>query len=382
MMAKRICVLGSTGSIGTQTLDLCAALGYSVTGLAAGRDVDLLARQIRLFAPEFVAVADEDAAQRLRFMTGTERFTLFSGADAAARLARECDADLFVNAMGGICGLLPSIEVARRPVALATANKESIVAGGDLIFAEAKQSACRILPIDSEHSAIFQVLQGDPNDPRYLKRLIITASGGPFRGKDPNDLWEVSPEEAARHPIWKMGKKVSVDSATLMNKGLELIEAARLFCVPEDRITIALHPQSVIHSLAEFCDGAILAQMGTPDMHTCIKFALTYPARADALNLPLDLTHLSLELSETKEGEYPMVDLAREALRRGGASPCILNAADEAAVSLFLQNKIRFPEIFSIVRETFETTKAPSVRDARDLLELDSSIKASISQAK
>ena len=375
---KRICILGSTGSIGTQTLDLCAALGYPVTALAVRRDIARLEEQIRRFKPKLVAVEDPDAARALKAKIGTESFTLLSGATSAQTLARECEADLIVNAMGGICGLLPSLEAAKRPITLATANKESIVAGGEFIKAEAKKSGCKVLPIDSEHSAIFQAMQGKPNDGRFVKRLIITASGGPFRGKDLTTLWDVSPEEAANHPIWKMGKKVSVDSATLMNKALELIEAARLFDVPEDKITIALHPQSVIHSLVEFVDGALLAQLGTPDMHTCIKFALSYPDRVDALNKPLDLNNLSLDLSETKRGDFLFVDLARDALRRGGAYPCVLNASDEAAVDLFLREKIRFPEIFSIVSDTFYNFPAPEITGALDLLELDRAVKETV----
>ncbi len=375
---KKICVLGSTGSIGTQTLEICRALGFSVTGLCANRSTDLFEEQVRAFLPQIVAVSDSQAAQDMKARLSDLSVKVLGGETAAAELCETVDADLIVNAMGGIAGLLPSLAAARRPLTLATANKESIVAAGHLIRKTADAHGCTVLPIDSEHSAMFQCMQGEPNSKRYLSRLLLTASGGPFKNRSTDELWDVTPEEAAHHPVWKMGKKVSVDSATLMNKGLELIEAVRLFDVPEEQITVLIHPQSVIHSMAEFCDGSILAQLGAPDMRTCIKFALTYPARCEGLNQPLSFEQLNLNFSVALDESFPMIALARDAIRRGGGAPCALNAADEAAIDLFLHRKIRYPDIFTVVQNAYEHHRDADANSVEEILALDALIKREI----
>lgn len=372
---KNVCVLGSTGSIGTQTLELCDALGLRVTALAANRATALFEEQVRRFRPRAVSLSDPKAAQEMKARLSDLSVTVLESAEA---LAETAEADLIVNAMGGIAGLLPSLAAARRPITLATANKESIVAAGHLIRQTADEHGCRILPIDSEHSAMFQCMQGEPNARRYLSRLLLTASGGPFKNRSTDSLWDVTPDEAANHPVWRMGKKVSVDSATLMNKGLELIEAVRLFDVSPDDITVLIHPQSVIHSMAEFCDGSIIAQLGAPDMRTCIKFALTYPERVEGLNQPLSFDGLDLNFRPANIGDFPMIDLARDAIQTGGGAPCVLNAADEAAIDLFLHRKIRFPEIFTTVEDAYRRHKHASVTDADSVLRLDADIKREI----
>lgn len=372
---KRVCVLGSTGSIGTQTLDICRALGYKVTGLCAARETDLLEQQVREFSPALLAISSLEAAQKMKARLSDLPVEILAGESAPSILAAECEADLIVNAMGGIVGLAPSLAAAGRPISLATANKESIVAAGHFIREKADENGCTILPIDSEHSAMFQCLQGEANSKKYLSRLLLTASGGPFKNREIDSLWDVTVEEAANHPVWRMGKKVSVDSATLMNKGLELIEAVRLFDVAEKDITVLIHPQSVIHSMAEFCDGSIIAQLGAPDMHTCIKFALTYPERCEGFNKPLSFEDLNLNFKVAKAGDLKMVDLARDAILHGNGAPCALNAADEAAVSLFMNRKIRFPEIFTTVERAYLRYKDTPVHSPEDVLALDREIK-------
>lgn len=377
---KRVCVLGSTGSIGTQTLDICRALNFQVTALCVNRSTDLFCEQVREFSPKLIAISSQEAAQDLKARLSGLPVKILSGEGAAEELAATCDADIIVNAMGGIAGLAPSLAAARRPLTLATANKESIVAAGHIIRATADAHGCTILPIDSEHSAMFQCMQGAPNDKRHLKRLLLTASGGPFKNRPLDSLRDVTPDEAANHPVWRMGKKVSVDSATLMNKALELIEAVRLFDVPQEKISVLIHPQSVIHSMAEFCDGSILAQLGAPDMRTCIKFALTYPERMEGLNRPLSFEDLTLNFREAKTGEFTFIDLARDAISRGGAAPAALNAADEGAISLFLSERIRYPEIFSVVQTTYERYRGAHAETAEDLMRLTDEIKQEITR--
>ena len=373
---KRVCVLGSTGSIGTQTLDICRALGYTVTGLCAARATDLFEKQVREFLPSVIAISNLEAAHDIKArLSDLSSVKILAGESAPSELAATVDADLIVNAMGGIVGLLPSLAAAKRNTVLATANKESIVAAGHFIRETADKHGCTILPIDSEHSAMFQCLQGEPNSKKYLSRLLLTASGGPFKNRSLDSLWDVSVEEAPNHPLWRMGKKVSVDSATLMNKGLELIEAVRLFDVSERDITVLIHPQSIIHSMAEFQDGSILAQLGAPDMHPCINFALTYPERLEGFNKPLSFDDLSLNFKTANPGDFPMVDLARDAISHGNGAPCALNAADEAAVSLFMDRKLRFPEIFTTVENTYLRYKSASVSSPEDVLALDAEIK-------
>lgn len=373
-----VCILGSTGSIGTQALELCAALHIPVDTLAAGAGVVRMEEQIRAFSPRFAALADENAAADLRVRVADTKTVVLSGEAALCEIITLTHADFVLNALSGICGLMPSLYAVRHKRTLATANKESIVVAGDFIMKEAARCGCTVLPVDSEHAAIFQTMQGAPNERRYVRRLLLTASGGPFRGIPLAALAGVTPEEAVNHPIWRMGKKVSVDAATLMNKGLELIEAQCLFDIPANRISVVLHPQSVVHSMTEFCDGSVLAQLGTPDMHTCIKFALTYPARCEALNRPLSFSSLDLHFEESVPGQFPAVDAARAAVVRGGSAPCVLNAADEAAVNLFLARKITFPEILTVIKDAQERFTVQDHLSVEALLALDAEIKAKI----
>ncbi len=345
---KRLVVLGSTGSVGRAALDVAAALGdVEVVGLGAQRHHALLAEQVRRFRVRAVAVEDPAAGAILRdaVPAGTR---VLCGPEAATALALLDGVDLVLVAVVGIAGLAPTLAAlgAGRDVALAT--KEALVAGGHLVAAAAARSGARLLPLDSEHAAIAQCLLGQ--DRAGLRRLILTASGGPFLRRPAHDLWRVTVEEALAHPTWKMGKKVTIDSATLMNKGLEIIEARWLFDVAPEQIDVLIHPQSIVHALVEFADGMVLAHVSRPDMRGPIQFALTGPRRRPGLVAPLDWHRLALTFEAPDPARFPALDLAREALRAGGTAPAVLNAANEVAVAQFLAGAIRFPEIVETVR--------------------------------
>jgi 1-deoxy-D-xylulose-5-phosphate reductoisomerase len=358
----RLVVLGSTGSIGRAALDVAAGLGdVEITGLAARENVERLAEQALRWRPRAVGVEDEASGERLRphLPSGTR---LVVGPDAATVLAAMPQADVVLVAIVGAAGLRPTLAALEAGHDVALANKEALVAGGDLVTAARERSGARLLPVDSEHSAIYQCLAGE--DRHAVRRLILTASGGPFLRRPLHELREVRVEEALAHPTWRMGRKVTIDSATLMNKGLEIIEARWLFGVAPERIDVVIHPQSIVHSMVEFSDGSVIAQAAVPDMRGPIQYALTAPARRPGLVRPVEWHRLTLTFEEPEAGRFPSLAVAREALRRGGTAPAVLNAANEVAVGRFLDGRIRFPEIVETVHAVLarhETQPATSL---------------------
>ena len=350
---KRIAVLGSTGSIGTQTLDVCRRLGYSIEALAAGSNVELLEKQAREFSPRFVALADESAARRLSIALSGTGITVLGGENAVLKAA-EANCDIVLNAVTGIAGLRPTIAAIEAGNDIALANKETLVAGGKRVMDYAAEHGVKILPVDSEHSAIFQCLQAK-GDYARIKKLILTASGGPFFGKTARELENMRPEDALRHPTWNMGKKVTVDSASMANKGLEIIEAAHLFGVEQNNIDVVIHRESIVHSLVQFADNSVLAQLGVPDMRTPIQYALTWPEREKGAAAELDLAAVgALHFYKQDEEAFPSTNLARSALAKGGTATAAFNAADEIAVAAFLGGKIKFTDIPKIIEKTIE----------------------------
>lgn len=352
---KKIALLGSTGSIGTQTLEVAREKGYKITALAARRSIDLLETQIREFKPQYCAVADADAARDLKVRIADTDTKILSGDEGIIEVAGISDADILLNSLLGKSGIRPTLAAIDSGKDIAMANKEPLVASGEIILSRVREKGVRFLPVDSEHSAIFQCLDSEHNSSRFISRLIITASGGPFFGRTRRELESITPAEAIAHPTWSMGAKISVDSATLMNKGLELIEAARLFNVPADKIDVTVHRQSIVHSMVEFCDGSTLAQMGHPDMKHCIQFALTYPERSESLCRKMDYTKsFTLTFDPPDEKTFTLLPLARRAITMGGTAPAVLNGAGERAVELFLDGKIRFLDIFDTVESAVD----------------------------
>ena len=350
---KRIAVLGSTGSIGTQTLDVCRRLGYEIVALAAGSNAELLEKQAREFSPKLVAAADENAARRLSIALSGTGITVLGGEQAVLEAAAaECD--IVLNAVTGIAGLRPTIAAVEAGNDIALANKETLVAGGRRVMDYAAERGVKILPVDSEHSAIFQCLQAK-GDYARIKKLILTASGGPFFGKTAAELENMRPEDALRHPTWSMGKKVTIDSASMANKGLEIIEAAHLFDVEQNNIDVVIHRESIVHSLVQFTDNSVLAQLGVPDMRTPIQYALTWPERESEAAAELDLANVgTLHFYRQDEKTFPSTGLARYALDKGGTATAAFNAADEIAVAAFLDGKIKFTDIPKIIEKTIE----------------------------
>lgn len=348
-MKKRLILLGSTGSIGTQALDVAEKHGYPVTAMAAGRRVVPFEEQIRRFHPQIVAMSDAAAAADLKVRIADTGVKVLSGAEGVRELAGEAAGDIVLNAVTGVAGLLPTMTAidAGRDVALA--NKETLVAGGDLVMKAVRERGVRLLPVDSEHSAIFQCLQGAPSN-GGAARLILTASGGPFFGKTREELRTITPAQALKHPNWDMGAKITVDSATMMNKGLELIEARWLFDMPADRIDIVVHRESVVHSLVQYADHSVIAQMGVPDMRIPIQYALTYPERYASPVQALDLAEWgTLTFFRPDDEAFPCMRYCREAITRGGLTPAAVNGANEQAVALFLEERIGFLDIPRLV---------------------------------
>ena len=350
---KRLSVLGSTGSIGTQTLDVCRNLGFEVVALAAGNNAELLEKQAREFKPKIVALYDEKAAKGLSIALSDTDITVLGGEEGVLKAAA-IDCDVVLNAVTGIAGLRPTITAIEAGNDVALANKETLVAGGKRVMDFAKERGVKILPVDSEHSAIFQCLQAK-GDYARIQKLILTASGGPFFGKTLSELENMKPEDALAHPTWNMGRKVTIDSATMANKGLEIIEAAHLFGVEQNNIDVVIHRESIVHSLVEFTDNSVLAQLGVPDMRTPIQYALTVPERCESIVEHLDLAKIgTLHFYEQDNIAFPATDIARRALSIGKTATAAFNAADEIAVAAFLDGKIGFTDIPKILEKTVE----------------------------
>ena len=374
---KTITVLGSTGSIGRRTLELVAAFPdqFRVGGLAArGSDVARVAEQVRLHRPAAVALLDRTAVDRLARELTPPLPELFGGPEGLAAVASEIPADVVVSALVGAAGLVPTLAAIRAGRTIALANKETLVMAGALMTRAAREHGVRLLPVDSEHCAIFQCLAGSA--PREVRRLVLTASGGPFRGWSALALENVTAAQALRHPTWRMGAKITIDSATLMNKGLEILEAHWLFGMPYERIDVIVHPQSIVHSMVEFVDRSVLAQLGMPDMGIPILYALTYPDRLPCPAPALDLVQLgALTFEAPDEAAFPCLALARRAGRAGGAAPLVLNAANEVAVAGFLEGRCGFTDIPRLIDDALAAHAGIAAADLETCLDLDETVR-------
>ena len=377
-MVSSLSILGSTGSIGRQSLAAAAHLGIPVAALAARHDIAMLEQQARQFRPRIVAVSDEDAAADLQVKLADTPIQVLAGMDGLMEAAAIPDADCVVTAVSGSVGLRPTLTAIDEGKRIALANKETLVCAGELVMACAAERGAEIIPVDSEHSAIFQSLGGVLRHPA-LRRVLLTASGGPFRGQTRAETYNKTPAEALRHPNWSMGAKITVDSATMMNKGLEFIEAMHLFGAAPEQITVLIHPQSVVHSAVEFTDGSVVAQLAVPDMLLPIQYALTYPERAPSLCAPLDLfSSADLHFEAPDLENTPCLALAMGAARRGGTAPAILSAANEAAVGLFLEEKIPFGKICECVAAALDSISITERPALEDILEADCAARAFI----
>ena len=369
-MEKIISILGSTGSIGTQSLTVCKKMGYRVKAITAHSNWKLMEEQIRQFNPEKAVLTDMEAAQKLKEAVSDTATTVLSGMDDVLEVASDPQQDTVINALMGVTGLKPTVCAIEAGNNVALANKETLVAGGKLVTELVKKKGVLLTPIDSEHSAIFQCLQG--NESKSVKRLIITASGGPFYGKTRSELAGIKKEQALKHPNWSMGAKITIDSSTLMNKGLEFIEAMWLFSMPPEKIDVVVHPHSLIHSMVEYVDGSVMAQMGAPDMMIPIQYALTWPHRYESPAKQLDLLSCG-DLTFKKPDTETFTCLADciEAAKRGGLYPCVLNGANEEAVSLFLQDKIGYLDLFDAVRQALDHFDLGDYNSVEEVLEAD-----------
>ena len=368
---KTIAVLGSTGSIGTQTLEVARANGdLKIAALAAGRNVMLLEKQIREFSPRVVAVWEEEAAKELKTAVSDLDVKIVTGMDGLIEISTLPEVEVLVTAIVGMIGIRPTVEAIKAGKDIALANKETLVTAGHIIMPLAKEHGVKILPVDSEHSAIFQSLNGEHHE--QIDKLLITASGGPFRGKKRADLEKVKVEDALKHPNWAMGQKITIDSATLVNKGLEVMEAKWLFHVDLDQIEVVVQPQSVIHSMVQFVDGAVIAQLGTPDMKLPIQYALYYPDRRYLTGDRLDFAKLGQITFEKPDIEtFLGLPLALQASRTGGSMPTVFNAANERAVSKFLHREIGFTDIYQIIIESMEHHKVQQQPTVEDILDTE-----------
>ncbi|MBQ1962432.1 MAG: 1-deoxy-D-xylulose-5-phosphate reductoisomerase [Clostridia bacterium] len=365
---KELIILGSTGSIGTQALEVARREGYRVTAMAAGSNVELFEKQIREFKPSIVALFNSGAANDLKLRIADTETLVLCGAEGVCEVARS-RGDIVLNAIVGIAGLAPTLAAIDAGKDIALANKETLVTGGEIVNRRAREKGVKLLPVDSEHSAIFQSLQGAPEG--SLKKILLTASGGPFYGKKREELENVTVEQALKHPNWSMGAKITIDSATLMNKGLEVIEAVHLFGLPASDIEVLVHRQSILHSGVELNDGAIIAQLGTPDMKLPIQYALTYPSRSMAFErLSLaDIGTLTFERPDTDT--FRCLPLCMQAIDRGGLYPTAINGANEEAVALFLKGKIKFLQIASLVEEALQAAESRENFTVEDIFEAD-----------
>lgn len=371
MATKKLCVLGSTGSIGTQTLSLTEALGIEITSISGYRSADLLEEQALRFHPRYVCAVDEQAAADLKLRLAHTDCVVLAGAEALEFIAAEDGSDTVLTSVVGVAGLRPTVAAIGAGKTIALANKETLVAGGKLVTGLAQEYGVRMLPVDSEHSAIFQCLQ-DSNSARRLTKIFLTASGGPFFGRDRASLRDVSIADTLRHPNWSMGKKITVDSATLMNKGLELIEAMWLFGLPPEAIEITVHRQSIVHSMVQFSDNSVLAQLGVPDMRIPIQYALTYPDRRPCPVDPLTIERMNgLTFARADEETFVCLAACKRAAALGGTAPCIANAANEVAVAAYLEGKIGFLDIGEAVLHAVESAHSRQEYTLEDLLETD-----------
>ena len=374
-LMKRITILGSTGSIGRNALDIIARnkKRFKVSVLTAGNNVDLLEKQVKSFSPDVVALADEKAAMEMKNRLGKRHASsvhILSGNKGVIEAAAYDNTDFVLSAIVGSAGLAPTLSAIHAGKTIGLANKESLVMAGDMIMEEAKKYHVRILPVDSEHSAIFQCIEGYKKSD--LRRIILTASGGPFADRSLHDLYDIAPEDALKHPRWNMGKKISIDSATLMNKGLEVIEAHHLFDFPPGKIDVLIHPQSIVHSLVEFHDRSYIAQLSIPDMKGPIAYALTYPKRLKNVITGLELdTVESLTFKKPDPQCFPCLSYAYRALKAGGTMPSVLNAANEVAVNAFLKGTIRFPAIPHVIKNTIDQHALISETGLDVILEAD-----------
>lgn len=367
---KTISLIGSTGSIGTQTLEVCKKHNIRVKALAAKRNVTLLAEQAHKFNAEYVCVFDEEKYDELKKLMSDTDAEVLCGMDGLCKAAQLDGIDLFVNSVVGMVGLLPTLKAIEAGIDVALANKETLVAGGELVMRSAAEKRVKIYPIDSEHSAIFQCLHG--NDPKQLHKIILTASGGPFFGKTKAELKNVTVEQALNHPNWSMGSKITIDSATLMNKGLEFIEAKWLFDVKPENIEIVVNRESVLHSAVEFDDYSVIGQLGTPDMKIPIQYAILYPQRVECDVKPLSLTDYgTLSFYKPDYDTFECLSACINAIKKGGAYPCIANSVNEEAVALFLNRRIPFLKISELVSEAVEKFEPMSVNSYEDIVKAD-----------
>lgn len=370
-MIKNISVLGSTGSIGTQTLDVVDKLHLNVTALTANSNVKLMEEQIRKYKPQIAVLFDEGKAKELKLVVKDTDTKVLGGMDGLIVAATEKSCELVLNSVVGMVGLLPTIAAANAKKDIALANKETLVAGGHLVTDAVKENNVRLLPVDSEHSAIFQCLQGKPNN-KALKKLILTASGGPFFGKTKEELKNVTVEQALNHPNWSMGAKITIDSASMMNKGLEIIEASRLFDVEGDRIDVVVHRESIIHSLVEYDDNSVIAQLGLPDMRIPIQYAVTYPDRYESPVGELKLADIAkMTFFEPDYKTFECLTACKKALDIGGTATAVVNGANEEANALFRQGKISFLEIGNLVTQSLEAVKTINQKNVEDVLNAD-----------
>ncbi len=376
---QRIGILGSTGSIGRQTLEVVDAFPdrFQVVAIAAHSNTEIVADQIAKYRPQWVAMTAHSAAEKLQSMDlGT---SILSGPAALHQIVTEADVDIWVVAVVGTASLQATMSIVQKKIPIALACKEVLVSAGRLIMDAAREHTVAIIPIDSEHAALKQCLAGIQEDPTQVSRLILTASGGPFRTRPANTFAAITPADALRHPKWTMGAKITIDSSTLMNKGLEVIEAHYLFSIPFDQISVIIHPQSIIHSMVEFTDGTILSQLGPPDMRYPIQYALTYPQKWENPWPKTDLPSISgLEFFEPELDKFPMLALAYDCGKQGGTAPAVMNAANEAAVGLFLENRISYPDIFKIVSQTVTSFSHFEPSSLDQIVALDTDVKHQI----
>ncbi len=378
MKIGTISILGSTGSIGRQTLSVAEHLGVQVCALTANGNVDRIEEQARKFQPKLCVMMDPEAADELKKRLSGTGIAVRSGMDGLIEAASMDEAETVITAVMGMVGLRPTLAAIQAKKRIGLANKETLVCAGELVMAAAEQYGAEIVPVDSEHSAIFQCLMGC-RDRSEIKRLILTASGGPFYGKTFAELESIKKEDAFKHPTWTMGQKITIDSATMMNKGLEVIEAMRLYHLPLSQVDVVIHPGSIVHSLVEFCDGAIMAQLGVPDMRIPIQLALTYPNRLPSPAKPLDLLSCGpLNFLPPDQENFPCLKYAKEAVTTGGTACAILNGANEAAVGMFLKDEIGFNDIPRKVRHALDTVPVQQNPTLEDILEADRLARAAV----